>query len=355
VAVAAAIRFIRHTTPACHEHRRTINSSQGERTMKAIVLREIGGPEVLRFESVAVGEPGPDEVRLRHTAINVNFHDTYVRTGLYKTLALPGIPGLDAVGVVEAIGSQVKHLKLGDRVAYITRAYGAYSEQRLIVADRVLPVPEEIDDRTAAATLLRGLTVWMLLKKVHALAEGETYLVHAAAGGVGRLLCQWATHLGANVIGTAGNEQKAARARGSGCKEVILYRQENFAERVRELTKGRGVDAVFDSVGRDTFSGSLECLAVRGHLINFGQSSGPVEPFAVSRLADKSNTLSRPLLFHYIEDALERHEMAEQVFEALRSGVITADIGAQFPLRDAAQAHRAIELRATTGSTILIP
>jgi len=323
--------------------------------MKAIVLREIGGPEVLRFESVTVGEPGPNEVRLRQTAINVNFHDTYVRTGLYKTLSLPGIPGLDAVGVVEALGSEVKHLRLGDRVAYITRAYGAYAQERLIAAEGVLPVPDDIDDRTAAATLLRGLTVWMLLKKVHALRGGDVYLVHAAAGGVGRLLCQWATHLGAHVIGTAGNEKKAALALQSGCQEVILYRQENFAERVRALTKGRGVDAVFDSVGRDTFSGSLECLAVRGHLVNFGQSSGSVEPFAVSRLAEKSNTLSRPLLFHYIEDATERHEMADRVFEALRAGVIAADIGAQFPLREAAQAHRALELRSTSGSTILIP
>jgi NADPH2:quinone reductase len=323
--------------------------------MDAIVLREFGGPEVLRFEAVSVGAPGPDEVRLRHTAINVNFHDTYVRTGLYKTLPLPGIPGLDAVGVVAAVGARVKHLKRGDRVAYITQAYGAYAEERLIAADRVLPLPDDIDDRTAAATLLRGLTVQMLLSKVHMLKDGELCLVHAAAGGVGRLLCQWATHLGAHVIGTAGNEQKAALAVQSGCKEVILYRQENFAQRVLELTNGRGVDAVFDSVGKDTFAGSLECLALRGHLINFGQSSGPVEPFAVSRLAQKSNTLSRPLLFHYIEEPVERREMADQVFKALRSGVIVADIGTQFPLRDAAQAHRALELRATTGSTILIP
>lgn len=323
--------------------------------MDAIVLREFGGPEVLRFESVSVGAPGPDEVRLRHTAINVNFNDTYVRTGLYKTLTLPGIPGLDAVGVVAAVGARVKHLKRGDRVAYITQAYGAYAEERLIAADRVLPLPDDIDDRTAAATLLRGMTVQMLLSKVHVLKEGELYLVHAVAGGVGRLLCQWATHLGAYVIGTAGNEQKAALAVQSGCKDVILYRQDNFAQRVLELTNGRGVDAVFDSVGKDTFAGSLECLALRGHLINFGQSSGPVEPFAVSRLAQKSNTLSRPLLFHYIEEPVERREMADQVFKALRSGVIVADIGAQFPLRDAAQAHRALELRATTGSTILIP
>jgi len=321
----------------------------------AIVLRENGGAETLRFESVEVGAPGADEVRLRHTAIGVNFHDVYVRSGLYKTLTLPGIPGLDAVGVVEAVGSKVRHLKPGDRVAYITSAYGAYAEARLIAADRVFALPSEIDDRTAASTLVRGLTVWMLLSKVHPVKEKEVYLVHAAAGGVGRLLCQWAAHLGVHVIGTAGSEEKAAIALKSGCKEVILYRQENFAQRVHELTQGRGVDAAFDSVGKDTFSGSLECLALRGHLINFGQSSGAVEPFAVSRLAAKSNTLSRPILFHYIEDPLERDEMAARVFEALRLGVIAADAGAQFALRDAAQAHRALEARATTGSTILVP
>lgn len=320
-----------------------------------IVLRENGGPEKLRLESIEVGTPGPDEVRLRQTAIGVNFHDIYVRTGLYKTLQLPGIPGLDAVGVVEAIGTRVRHLKPGDRVAYITAAYGAYANERLIAADRLLHLPDEIDDRTAAATLVRGLTVWMLLDKVHPLKSNGRYLVHAAAGGVGRLLCQWATHLGGYVIGTAGSEQKAAIALQAGCKDVILYRQENFAQRVRDLTQGQGVDAVFDSVGKDTFDRSLECLGLRGHLVNFGQSSGPVEPFAVSRLAEKSNTLSRPILFHYIEDPMERADMAKHVFEALRSGTIVADIAAQYPLGEAAQAHRALEMRMTTGSTILIP
>ena len=321
-----------------------------------IVLRENGGAEKLRFESIEVGAPAADEVRLRQTAIGVNFHDIYVRSGLYKTLKLPGIPGLDAVGVVEAVGTRVQNLRPGDRVAYITAAYGAYAEERLIAADRLLALPSDIDDRTAAATLVRGLTVWMLLFKVHrGVKKDERYLVHAAAGGVGRLLCQWATRLGAYVIGTAGSDAKAAIALQAGCKEVILYRQENFVQRVRDLTQGRGVDVVVDSVGQDTFAGSLECLALRAHLVNFGQSSGPVQPFAVSRLAEKSNTLSRPLLFHYIEDPKERTEMAEHVFAALRSGTITADIGAQYPLRDAAQAHRALELRATVGATILIP
>jgi NADPH2:quinone reductase len=320
-----------------------------------IVIHEHGGAEKLLYEPVTVGQPGPDEVQLKQTAIGVNFHDVYVRSGLYKTLKLPGVPGLDAVGVVQKVGARVTHVKPGERVAYITAGYGAYAQERLIAADRLLPLPPDIDDRTAAAALMRGLTVWMLLSKVYQAKSEEWYLVHAAAGGVGRLLCQWASHLGARVIGTAGSEEKAAMALQAGCKEVILYRQQDFVQRVRELTQGRGVQAVFDSVGKDTFDGSLECLALRGHLVNFGQSSGAVEPFSVSRLAQKSNTLSRPLLFHYIEDPGERGEMAEQVFRALRSGVITADIGAQYALCDAPEAHRALESRATTGSTLLIP
>jgi NADPH2:quinone reductase len=320
-----------------------------------IVIHEHGGVEKLCFEAIQVGAPGADEVRLRHTAIGVNFHDIYVRSGLYKTLRLPGIPGLDAVGVVEAVGTDVHSVRPGDRVAYITASYGAYAEERLIAADRLIPLPSEIADGTAAATLVRALTVWMLLSKVYLAKQQECYLVHAAAGGVGRLLCQWATHLGAHVIGTAGSEEKAAIALHAGCEEVILYRQENFAQRVLEWTDGRGVDAVFDSVGMDTFDGSLECLAVRGHLINFGQSSGAVKAFAVSRLATKSNTLSRPILFHYIEEPAERTAMAKQVFEALRSGTIVADSGAQYPLRDAAKAHQALEMRAAIGPTVLIP
>jgi NADPH2:quinone reductase len=322
---------------------------------KGIVLRETGAPETLRYESVSVGVPAANEIKLRQTAIGVNFHDVYVRTGLYKTLNLPGIPGLEAVGAVQQIGSGVRHLKIGDRVAYVTGAYGAYAEERLIAADRVVLLPKDIDDRTAAATLLKGLTARMLLTKIHLIKSGHICLVHAAAGGIGRLLCQWATHLGAYVIGTVGSEQKAAMALMSGCKQVILYRKENFAQRVHELTQGRGASAVFDSVGRDTFDGSLQCLAIRGHLINFGQSSGTVEPLVLSRLAEKSNTLSRPVLFHYIEVFQERNDMANHVFEALRNRVISADIGAEFSLSEAAQAHRGLESRATSGSTILIP
>jgi NADPH:quinone reductase len=321
----------------------------------AIMLREIGGPEVLRVEEVPVGAPGPDEVRLRQTVIGVNYHDTYVRSGLYKTLTLPGIPGVEAVGVVEAIGARVSDLKPGDRVGYITVGYGGYASERLIRADRLIRLPRDLDDRTLGAALVKSLTCVMLLTKLRPLKSGDTCLVHAAAGGVGSLLCQWAHHIGARVIGTAGNEEKAAIARKNGCDHVILYKRESFPERVRELTKGRGVDVAYDGVGKDTFSGSLASLAMRGHLINFGQSSGAVEPFLVSRLVEKSNTLSRPILFHYIEDPRERQEMADMAFEALRKGTIRVEIGAQFPLKDVAAAHRALESRATTGSTVLIP
>ena len=321
----------------------------------AIMLREIGGPEVLHVEEVAVAAPAPEEIQLRQTVIGVNFHDTYVRSGLYKTLSLPGIPGVEAVGIVEAVGEGVTDLKVGDRVGYVTSAYGAYADARVIRADRLIPIPPDLDDRTMGAGLVKALTAFMLLTKVRPLRSGETCLVHAAAGGVGRLLCQWAHHLGADVIGTVGNDHKAVIALDNGCDYVILYNEEPFPQRVRELTHGRGVNVVYDGVGKDTFLGSLESLAVRGHLVNFGQSSGAVEPFAVSRLAEKSNTLSRPLLFHYIEDQRERQEMADQVFGALRTGIISVEIGAEFPLKDAAAAHRALESRQTMGSTILIP
>jgi NADPH2:quinone reductase len=304
---------------------------------------------------VDVGVPAANQVRLRQRAIGVNFHDVYVRTGLYKTLRLPGIPGVEAVGIVEAVGDDVRGVKAGDRVGYITNEYGAYAETRLFDADWLIRLPASIDDRTAAASLTKGLTAWMLLAKVRQLKQGETCLIQAAAGGVGQILTQWAAHLGARVIGTAGSAEKANIARDCGCEEVILYRQENVPARVRELTGGRGVDVAYDSVGRDTFSGSLDSLASRGHLINFGQSSGAIEPFAVSRLMEKSNTLSRPILFHYIVDRAERQELADRFFEALGAGVIRIRIAGEHALRDAAAAHRALESRATAGSTILLP
>jgi NADPH2:quinone reductase len=322
--------------------------------VQAIVLRRTGGPEVLTPEPVEVGAPGPGEVRLRQTAIGVNFHDAYVRSGSYQTLTLPGIPGVEAVGVVEAVGPDVG-LRPGDRVGYVSRGYGAYAEERLIAADLLIPLPDTVSDRAAAASLVKGLTAWMLIAKLRPLKAGDVCLVHAAAGGVGRILTRWASRLGARVIGTVGDAAKAQIARDDGCWETVIYRETDFAERVRDLTQGRGVDVVYDSVGRDTFMRSLSLLALRGWMINFGQSSGPVEPFSVGLLAAKSNTLTRPILFDFLVDPQERAEMATRLFEAMDQGVVLGEVGAQFPLAEAAEAHRAMEARATTGSTILIP
>ena len=321
---------------------------------QAIVIREPGGPEVLKSERVTVGAPGSGQVRLRHTAIGVNFHDCYVRSGLYKTLSLPGIPGLEAVGVVDAVGPDVVDFKPGDRVGYITLGYGAYASVRLIDANLLIRLPDWLDDRTAAATLLRGLTAQALVRQVFPVRAGHTVLVHAAAGGVGRLLCQWASHLGATVIGTVGSEEKAALARSSGCKHTILYRTENFVEKVRSLTQDRGVDAVYDSVGKDTFQGSLQALAIRGHLVNFGQSSGPIEPFRISMLFAKSNTISRPGVFHYFVEP-DRDMMAQALFAALADHVITAGHFHEYAFEDASKAHADMEGRKTAGAVLLIP
>ncbi len=321
--------------------------------MKAIVLRSYGGPEELKAEDVKVGKPGAGEVRLRQTVIGINFHDAYVRSGLYKTLALPGIPGIEAAGVVEAAGEGVTAFKDGDRAAYVTAGYGAYASHRLIAADKLIRLPDAIDDRTAGAMMVKGLTVQMLLTKLRPLAAGETCLVHAAAGGVGQMLTQWAHHLGATVIGTVGTDAKASKAKANGCDHVIVYSREDFAARVTEITAGKGVQMVFDSVGADTFEGSLAALAAQGILVNFGQSSGPVPPFAPARLAAKSNAVWRPILFHYIENRSARQEMADALFAAVAEGIVKVEIGAEFPLEAAAEAHRAMEARATTGSTIL--
>jgi NADPH2:quinone reductase len=322
---------------------------------RAIMLRQTGGPEVMALETVEVGAPGPGEVRLRQTAIGVNFHDAYVRGGSYQTLKLPGVLGVEASGVVEAIGPGVVGFRPGERVGYVSRGYGAYADARLIAADLLIPLPDKVSDETAAATLVKGLTAWILIAKLRPLKAGDVCLVHAAAGGVGRILTRWASSLGARVIGTVGDAAKAEIARADGCWEAVLYRETDFAERVLDLTQGRGVDVVYDSVGRDTFMRSLPLLSLRGWMINFGQSSGPVEPFSVGLLAPKSNTLTRPILFDFLVDPAERAEMAARLFEALEKGVVPGEIGARFPLADAAAAHRAMEARATTGSTILMP
>lgn len=319
---------------------------------EAIVLHELGGPEVLRAQSVEIGVPGPGELRVRQTAVGVNFHDVYVRSGLYRTLPLPGIPGIEAAGIVEEVGDGVSGFAVGDRIAYVTSRYGAYASERLLPAELAVRLPAGIAEDLAATVLLKGLTVEMLLRQVQ---SGDHILVQAAAGGVGRLLCQWAAHLGATVIGTVGSEEKAELARNAGCQYVILYRQENVVERVREVTDGRGVDVVYDSVGKDTFQGSLESLATFGHLVNFGQSSGSVEPFEVSRLSRGSNSLSRPVVFHYVAHRERLEAMAAALFDALAQGVLTAEPGKAVPLSQAAAAHDELESRRAPGPLLLVP
>ncbi len=322
---------------------------------QAIMLREHGGPEVLRAEAIDVPAPGPGELLLRQTAVGVNFHDCYVRSGLYRTLPLPGVPGIEAAGVVEAIGPGVTDVMPGDRVAYVTGGYGAYASHRVIPAAIALRLPDGVSDALAASVLLKGLTAEMLLRQVHRVQPGQTILVHAAAGGVGRLLCQWARHLGATVIGTAGSPARAEIARQAGCAHVVLYREQDFVAEVRRVTGGRGVDAAYDSVGQDTFDGSLECLALRGHLVNFGQASGPVPPFQVQRLAARSNSLTRPILFHYIAERAALDTMAAALFDVLATGAVRAEAGAALPLAEAARAHALLESRQAEAPLILLP
>ncbi|MEP1895128.1 MAG: quinone oxidoreductase [Alloalcanivorax venustensis] len=322
---------------------------------KAMIMHEAGGPDVLRLEDITVGEPGPGQVRLRQTAIGVNFHDIYVRSGLYRTLPLPGIPGLEAAGVVEAVGEGVTVFAAGDRVAYTSGNYGAYADQRLIDAGRLVRLPDDIDDVLVAGMMVRGLTARILLTDVFPVREGSVILVQAAAGGVGQLLCQWARHLGATVIGTVGSQDKAERARRHGCQHVILYREQNVVDTVKQLTGGRGVDVAYDSVGKDTFYDSLACLAPRGHLVNFGQSSGPVEPLAMPRLAAGSFTVVRPMLGHYTADPADRDAAADAFFQALRDGILTPDDPVRYALQDVGQAHDDMEARRTHGAVVLMP
>ncbi len=322
---------------------------------KAIVVRQYGGPEELKLEDVMLAAAGPGQVRLRQGAVGVNFHDIYVRSGLYKTLGLPGVPGVEAAGIIEAVGPDVHGFAPGDRAAYVTQTYGAYADTRLIDAKHLIKVPDGIDDRTLAASLVKGLTALMLVAKLRPLTPRDTCLIYAAAGGVGLLLCQMARRIGARVIGVVGSKDKVERARSAGCDDVIVRTQEDVATQVMSLTKGRGVDIVYDSVGADTFEASLNVLALRGHLVNFGQSSGPVAPFAPARLAAKSNAVWRPILFHYLVDPAERQALADEYFAVLRTGEMKVESGAAFSLADASEAHRALESGATTGSIVLLP
>ena len=320
----------------------------------AIRFHEAGGPEVLVWESVDLAAPGPGEVRIRHTAVGLNFVDIYTRSGLYP-VPLPSGLGSEAAGVVEEVGPGVADLKPGDRVAYGSAPLGAYAEARLIAADRLLKLPDTISDETAAAMMLKGLTVQYLIRQTHRLQAGETILLHAAAGGVGLILSQWAKHLGATVIGTVGTDEKAALAQEYGCTHTIVYSREDFVARVAELTNGEKVPVVYDSVGRDTFMKSLDCLAPCGHMILFGQSSGPVEPLNLGILAQKGSlSVTRPTLNTYGAKRANLVAMADDLFEVVGSGAVKIEVNQTYPLKDAARAHADLAARKTTGSTVLV-
>lgn len=325
-------------------------------TPKAIVIRSYGGSDVMAIEDVALPVPAADGIRIRQTAIGVNFHDVYVRSGLYKTLPLPGILGCEGAGVVEALGENVEGFEIGDRVAYVTGPpYGAYASHRVLPASAAIPLPDGISDTLAATTLLRALTVEMLTRRVLNLQAGMTILIHAAAGGVGRLLCQRASALGVTVLGTMGSVEKAEIAKASGCTHPILYRETAFESEALHITKGLGVDVVYDSIGADTFAGSLKALALCGHLVNFGQSSGPADPLAMSTLAEKSLTVSRPILFHYLADPVQYRAMAAAVFDSFQAGALRADHATAVPLAEASKAHDMLESRAAIGGVFLQP
>ena len=321
----------------------------------AIRLHKTGGPDVLTWEDVEVGEPTAGQVLLRQTAIGLNYIDTYHRSGLYP-VSLPSGIGLEGAAIVEKLGPGVSDFKIGDRVAYASAPIGAYAELRLYPADRLVKIPAGISDRQAAGMMLRGMTVEYLIRRTYAAKPGQSVLFHAAAGGVGLIATQWLKHLGVTVIGTAGSPEKMALAKAHGCAHVIDYRKEDVAKRVRELTGGKGVPVVYDSVGKDTFQGSLDSLAPRGMFVSFGNASGPVPAFEPAILAAKGSLfLTRPSLIHYTTTRADLLESANALFEVVTKGVVKIEVNQTHPLRDAAQAHRDLEARKTTGSTVLLP
>lgn len=323
---------------------------------KAIVIHAYGGPEVLKLEDIDVGAPGAGEIRVRHTAIGLNYIDVYMRTGLYPLPQLPGAIGMEGAGVVEAVGGGVTDLAVGDRVAYASPPPGSYAEERIIGADRVVKVVDAISDKTAAAMMLQGMTAQYLLRQTYRVQAGDTILMHAAAGGVGLIVCQWAKHLGATVIGTVGTPEKADLAKAHGCDHTILYRDENFKDRVMALTDGRGVNVVYDSIGKETFMDSLACLKVRGTMVTFGNASGPVDAFEPGILGKMGSLyVTRPTLFNYAHDKASITAMAGELMDLIAKGIIKIEINQEYPLKDVAQAHMDLEARKTTGSTILIP
>jgi len=322
--------------------------------MRAIRFEKTGGPEVLEAVEVDTPEPKPGQVRVRHEAIGINFIDTYHRTGLYP-VKLPCTPGGEAAGVVDAVGEGVTRLKVGDRVAY-SGGFGAYAEANIVAADRAVKLPEGIDTKTAAAVLLKGMTTEAFIRRTYPVKAGQPVLVHAAVGGVGQIMTQWLKAIGAEVIATVGSEAKAAKARELGADHVILYREQDVAAEVKRITGGKGVPVAYDSVGKDTFEGTLASLARRGLFVSFGNASGPVPPFAPGRLAQGGSLyLTRPTLFDYIVTTEELDASAAAVFEVIKSGQVKIEIGQTFALSDARKAHAALESRATVGASLLIP
>ncbi|WP_222183349.1 quinone oxidoreductase family protein [Geminicoccus harenae] len=319
-----------------------------------VVVRRTGGPEVMETESFEPTRPGPGEVLLRQRAVGLNFIDCYFRTGLYPT-PLPFTPGFEGCGIIEAVGEGVD-LKVGQRVAYGTGPIGAYTDMRVMPAAPLVPVPDAIPDEVACAMMLKGMTARYLLRRTFRVEAGQTILIHAAAGGVGLIVCQWAKHLGATVIGTVSTDEKAELAKAHGCDHPIVYSREDFVARVKELTDGKGVDVVYDSVGKDTFLKSLDCLKRLGMMVTFGQSSGKVEPFDTGLLAQKGSLfLTRPTLFSYVAERQDLLETAKDLTDVVASGAVKIQVEQKYPLADAAAAHRDLEARKTTGATVLIP
>ena len=322
---------------------------------EAIVVRKYGGPEVLQLENIPTPQPRPNELLIKQNAVGINYHDIYCRSGQRNSLKLPGTPGIEGAGVVLQTGTEVHNFKVGDRVAYITSGYNGYASERTLPFYLAVPIPDQISDVTAASVILKGLTVNMLVNKVARIKPKDRVLVHAAAGGVGHLLVQTAKRLGATVIGTVGSEAKAEVATNLGCDHIILYRKENVLKRVMEITKDQGLHIVYDSVGKDTFHDSLNALDYEGHLVVYGQSSGPIDNFEVSMLAKKSLTLSRPMVFHYTRKRADLTEMSAALFQSILDGKLVPRPPMELPLANAMKAHELLESRKTAQPIVLIP
>ncbi|XP_050268697.1 uncharacterized protein LOC126713086 isoform X5 [Quercus robur] len=334
---------------------RALAEAAPKKMVKAIRVHELGGPEVLKWEDVELEEPKEGEIRVKNKAVGLNFIDVYFRKGVYKTPTLPYTPGMEAAGVVTAVGPGLTDRQVGDLVAYAGDPMGSYAEEQILPANKVVPVPPSIDPIIAASVILKGMTAQFLLRRCFKVEPGHTILVHAAAGGVGSLLSQWANALGAIVIGTVSTKEKAVQAKDDGCHHVIIYKEEDFVARVNEITSGNGVDVVYDAVGKDTFQGSLACLKPRGYMVNFGQSSGTPDPLPLSALSAKSLFLTRPSLMQYTATQDELLATAGEVFANVESGILRVRVNHTYPLSQAAQAHADLESRKITGSVVLIP